>query len=317
MMKFLSLLMIVVICACIVLPQISAQKLQDKVTCPSRKSRCFLRSISCPKQCPFTTPKDPKAKSCYINCNSPICKAECRHRKPSCKGIGAACYDPRFIGADGVVFYFHGKRDEHFALVSDTNLQINARFIGHRPVGRAHDYTWIQALGLLFGPHKFSVEATKASTWDNKIDHLKFSFNETEILDSATSSWKSPDGDVTVERISSANSAVISVYGLVEIGVNVVPISKEDDRVHNYQIPFDVDCFAHLEVQFRFLDLSADVDGVLGRTYRPDYENRAGLGVAMPVVGGYDKYKTTSLFADDCKKCVFSSKNDGDDKGSM
>ncbi|KAI3466150.1 hypothetical protein Pfo_022813 [Paulownia fortunei] len=298
--SYQCLLIIMLICASCV-TRIFAQK-PERVTCTSRRSRCFLKSITCPNQCPFRRPKDPKAKACFINCDSPICKAECRHRKPSCQGIGAACYDPRFIGADGGVFYFHGKSNEHFSLVSDSNLQINARFIGHRPTGRTRDFTWIQALGILFGSHNFSVEATKAATWDINIDHLKFSFDGNEVV--------LTQGDVILERILSTNSVIISLPEIVEIGVNVVPITKEDDRVHNYQIPSD-DCFSHLEVQFRFFDLSHAVEGVLGRTYRPDYESPARLGLAMAVVGGEDKHKTTSLFAADCKKCVFSSMKDG------
>ncbi|KAL6350421.1 hypothetical protein AAG906_004372 [Vitis piasezkii] len=43
--------------------------------------------------------------------------------KPACNGVGAACFDPRFIGGDGIVFYFHGKSNQHFSLVSDVNLQ--------------------------------------------------------------------------------------------------------------------------------------------------------------------------------------------------
>ncbi|KAL1567112.1 hypothetical protein AAHA92_02628 [Salvia divinorum] len=285
---------------------------EETVVCTSKKSPCFLKRISCPKQCPTRKPKDPKAKACFINCDSPICKAECRHRKPSCNGVGAACYDPRFIGADGSVFYFHGKSSEHFSLVSDTNLQINARFTGHRPAGRSRDYTWIQSLGILFGSHSLSVEATKAAKWDSSIDHLRFLYDgdEVSLPQSFLSSWKSAGGEATLERVASTNSAVISIPGIVEIGVNAVPITREDDRIHNYQIPAD-NCFAHLEVQFRFLDLSAEVEGVLGRTYRPDYESHARLGIAMPVVGGEDNYRTTSLLAPDCSKCVFSSINNG------
>lgn len=29
--------------------------------------------------------------------------------KPNCNAPGSGCYDPRFIGGDGRVFYFHGK----------------------------------------------------------------------------------------------------------------------------------------------------------------------------------------------------------------
>lgn len=228
-------------------------------------------------------------------------------KKPNCNGPGAACLDPRFIGGDGIVFYFHGKSNEHFSLVSDLNLQINARFIGLRPAGRPRDSTWIQALGLLFDSHTFSVESTKATAWDNEVDHLKFTYDgmELEIPEGNPSVWQSTENAVKVERTSNKNSALITIPEVAEISVNVVPVTKEDDRIHNYQIPSD-DCFAHLEVQFRFFGLSSEVEGVLGRTYQPDFVNPAKPGVAMPVVGGEDKYRTTSLLTSDCNSCMFS-----------
>lgn len=227
--------------------------------------------------------------------------------KPNCNSPGAACGDPRFIGGDGIVFYFHGRRDQHFALVSDPNLQINSRFIGHRPEGRARDYTWMQALGFLFDSHTFSLEANRVAKWDNETDHLKFTYNGEHITipEGYLSTWKSPESSITVKRISSKNTVMVSIPDVAEVSVNVVPVTKEDDRIHNYQIPSD-DCFAHLEVQFRFYGLSKDVEGVIGRTYQPDFENPAKPGVAMPVVGGEEKYKTTSLLSGKCGSCIFS-----------
>ncbi|KAK4369134.1 hypothetical protein RND71_012926 [Anisodus tanguticus] len=184
-------------------------------------------------------------------------------RKANCNQPRAACLDPRFIGRDGIVLYFHDKSNEHFSLVSDLNLQINVCFIGLRPVGRPRDYTWIQALGLLFNVHALSVEATKAESWDNEVDHMKFYY----------------DGKETPNK----NGALIRLPEVAEISVNVIPVTKEDDRIHNYQMPSD-DCFTHLDVQFRFYGLSTKVEGVLGRTYQPDFKNPAKLGVAMPVV---------------------------------
>ncbi|CAI9088573.1 OLC1v1022930C1 [Oldenlandia corymbosa var. corymbosa] len=298
--------------------QVLAKKtLTDSVTCSS--GPCSGISMPCPAQCPTTTPNGQNKKACIVDCSSPICAATCINRaKPNCNGRGAACQDPRFIGRDGVVFYFHGKSNEHFSLVSDTNLQINARFIGHRPAGRTRDYTWIQALGILSGSHSISLEATKAAKWEDEIDHLKFSYDGEEISlsEGALAVWNSPDGNVKLERVADKNSVILSIPRVVEIAVNVVPITKEEDRVHNYQIPSD-DCFAHLEVQFRFFGLSAKVDGVIGRTYQPDYETPAKLGDAMPVFGGEDKYRTTSLLSADCKDCLFKpNSNDGNSKNS-
>ncbi|XP_042496272.1 uncharacterized protein LOC122075344 [Macadamia integrifolia] len=276
------------------------------VTCTNRKSKCFLKKVSCPAQCPRVKPTDSKAKACFLDCNSRKCEAVCRHRKPNCNGLGAACFDPRFIGGDGIVFYFHGKSNEQFALISDPNLQINARFIGHRPAGRTRDYTWIQALGVMFDSHTFTLEATRATKWDEGVDHLQFTYDGKPLIvpEGHLSEWKSIQEDLKVERTSSKNSVTVTLQDVAEISVNVVPITEQDNKIHNYQIPSD-DCFAHLEVQFRFFGLSPEVEGVLGRTYRLDFENPAKPGVAMPVVGGEDKYRTSALLSSDCSHCVF------------
>lgn len=61
-------------------------------------------------------------------------------------------------------------------------------------------------------------------------------------------------------------------------------------------------------MQLRFIGgLSPEIDQVLGRTYRLDFENPAKPGVAMAVVGGEDKYRTSSILSADCGNCVFSN----------
>ncbi|KAL4554976.1 hypothetical protein LXL04_037586 [Taraxacum kok-saghyz] len=276
-------------------------------------SRCAGKYIECPSECPESHSYIPRARVCRIDCEDPKCQSVCiRKYTPDCGGPGSACGDPRFIGGDNIVFYFHGKVNEHFSLVSDSNLQINGRFIGHKPTGRPRPFTWIQALGLLFNSHSISIEATKSATWVNEIDHLKFSYDGEEIPLGlgALSTWKSPEGEVEVERTSAVNSVIVNIPGVVEILVNVVPITAEDDKIHGYHVPSD-DCFAHLEVQFKFSRLSDNVEGVLGRTYQPDFVNPAKPGVAMAVVGGEDKYRTTSLLSSDCVKCIYDSSNVG------
>ncbi|CAA7049162.1 unnamed protein product [Microthlaspi erraticum] len=277
------------------------------VYCSNPYTRCYRRYIDCPEECPSTTAMNSKNKVCYADCDRPTCKSQCRMRKPNCNRPGSACYDPRFIGGDGIVFYFHGKSNEEFSLVSDSDLQINGRFIGHRPAGRARDFTWIQALGFLFNSHKFSLEASKSATWDNEIDHLKFSFDgqDLSVPEETLSTWYSPNKDIKIERVTTRNSVIVTIKDKAEIMVNVVPVTKEDDRIHSYKVPSD-DCFAHLEVQFRFFNLSPKVDGILGRTYKPDFQNPAKPGVAMPVLGGEDSFKTSSLLVSDCKTCIFS-----------
>ncbi|GAB4855271.1 hypothetical protein Ancab_023891 [Ancistrocladus abbreviatus] len=274
--------------------------------CSDPSSKCYGKFISCPRQCPAFKPYDTKAKGCFIDCNSINCEAVCKNRRPNCNGIGSACYDPRFVGGDGVMFFFHGESNQHFALVSDADLHINARFIGVRPAGRPRDNTWIQALGLLFNSHSFTLAAQKVPRWNDDIDHLRFTYDGVSIAvpDGHLSSWSAADSGLLVERAARCNSVTVTLPGVVHISVNVVPVTEEDDRIHGYHIPAD-DCFAHLEVQFKLFNLSDRVEGVLGQTYRPDFENPVKRGVPMPVMGGEDKYLTSSLFSADCKFCIY------------
>ncbi|CAI9093692.1 OLC1v1029250C1 [Oldenlandia corymbosa var. corymbosa] len=286
------------------------QVLAQTLTYTCNYGPCSGIQIPCPKQCQGGVTDIEPSKFCIVDCESPKCEAACISLGPDCTGTGSGCHDPRFIGKDGVVFYFHGKSNQHFSLVSDTNLQINARFIGHRPAGRPRDFTWIQSLGILFGSHTVSVEATKAAVWDDQIDHLRFSVDGQQVFlpEGFLNKWTSQVKNnqvLKLERSANKNSVIISIPNIVEIGVRVVPVTEEENRVHNYQIPDD-DCFAHLEVQFRFFNLSSKVDGVIGRTYRPNYETPAKLGDPMPVFGGEDEYRTTSLFSADCKDCLFN-----------
>ncbi|CAH8354980.1 unnamed protein product [Eruca vesicaria subsp. sativa] len=199
---------------------------------------------------------------------------------------------PRFFGGGGIVFNFHGKSNEHFSLVSDPDVQINARFTGHRPIGRTRDFTWIQALGILFNTHKFALETTKVATWDSEVDHLKFTIDGQDLVIPGKNlfSWYSSDKEIKIERLTEKNSVVVTIKDKAEIMVNVVP--------------------------FKFINLSPKVDGILGRTYRPDFKNPAKPGVAMPVVGGEDSFRTSSLLSHDCKTCLFSEEV-GVDSGSV
>jgi hypothetical protein len=53
----------------------------ESVSCNFRRSPCFAKKIQCPSECPSTS-FDPnhkvKPKTCYLDCLSPVCKAECK-----------------------------------------------------------------------------------------------------------------------------------------------------------------------------------------------------------------------------------------------
>ncbi|XP_010264711.1 PREDICTED: uncharacterized protein LOC104602642 [Nelumbo nucifera] len=280
---------------------------QERALCLAR-GRCYLKILQCPVQCTQRKPKkNKKIKGCFIDCSS-TCETTCKFRKPNCNGYGSVCYDPRFVGGDGVMFYFHGAKGGDFALVSDDEFQINAHFIGSRPAGRARDFTWVQTLSVMFDSHTLDLVAKRVSRWDDGVDVLSVHWdgNAVEVPTDGEAEWRTNDGkrEVVVERTDDTNSVRVTITGVVEMDVKVTPVGAEENRVHNYQLPED-DAFAHLETQFRFSNLTDMVEGVLGKTYRPDYVSPVKVGVPMPMMGGEDKYRIPSLHSTLCAVCRF------------
>ncbi|XP_027173664.1 uncharacterized protein LOC113773256 [Coffea eugenioides] len=279
---------------------------QERFFCTAT-SACFWKILTCPSECPSRKPKDNKNKGCFVDCSSK-CEASCKWRKPQCDGFGSLCYDPRFVGGDGMMFYFHGSKGSDFTIVSDDDLQINAHFIGTRPEGRTRDFTWVQALSIMFDTHTLVLAAKRVSRWDDKVDALiaKWDNEMINIPTDGEAEWKINTGNrvVVVERTDDHNTVRATVSGLVQVDVRVTPIGEQENKVHNYQIPSD-DAFAHLETQFKFFKLSDSVEGVLGKSYQPGFVGPAKMGVAMPLMGGEDKYQTPSLTSPLCKLCRF------------
>ncbi|PWA38687.1 root cap [Artemisia annua] len=264
---------------------------------PPTKSKCKLRSYPqcyatehvCPASCP---------NQCEVDCVS--CKPVC-----TCDMPGAVCQDPRFIGADGITFYFHGKKDNDFCLVADNNLHINGHFIGKRNKNMGRDFTWVQSIGVLFANHKLQISAQKTASWDDAIDRISITFDGETILLPETEGAKWQSSTTSITRIQDTNNVVVEVENLFKITTKVVPITKEDSRIHNYGVTDD-DCLAHLDLKFKFYSLSNEVDGVLGQTYKSDYVSNVKMGVLMPVMGGEKKFKSGDLFATDCSVAKFT-----------
>jgi len=226
-----------------------------------------------------------------------------------CNKPGAVCQDPRFIGADGITFYFHGKKDQDFCLVTDSDLHINAHFIGKRNTTMGRDFTWVQSLGILFEDHQLYLGALKTATWDDAMDRLALSFDGQLITlpEFEGARWRSPVSGVTIVRSGATNKVEVQAEGKFKIKAVVVPITEKESLIHKYGIN-DKDCFAHLDLSFKFYSLSEEVNGVLGQTYASSYVSRVKMGVAMPVLGGEREFSTSSLFATDCAVARFRGK---------
>ncbi|KAF5744831.1 hypothetical protein HS088_TW07G00411 [Tripterygium wilfordii] len=229
-----------------------------------------------------------------------------------CNRPGALCQDPRFVGADGLTFYFHGKKDSDFCIVSDSNLHINAHFIGRRNPNLKRDFTWVQSLGILFDNHRLFIGANKTSTWDDSVDRLELQFDGDSIIlpDRAGSQWKSKMSRLTITRTRNTNAVDIEVKNNFKIKASVVPITEKDSMIHNYGITQE-DCFAHLDMSFKFYSLSGDVNGVLGQTYASNYVSKIKVGVLMPVMGGQKEFSSSSLFSTDCAVAHYTGQDLG------
>ncbi|GJM89678.1 hypothetical protein PR202_ga05887 [Eleusine coracana subsp. coracana] len=224
-----------------------------------------------------------------------------------CNLPGAVCEDPRFIGGDGNTFYFHGRRDRDFCLLSDASLHINGHFIGSHVPGLKRDPTWVQAIAVQFsGHHRLYVGARKTAVWDDESDRLAIIFDgeAVHVPNLANARWEAPitiaSPSLTVTRTNkAANGVVVELDGVFKITANAVPITEEDSRAHSYGVTAD-DCLAHLDLAFKFHALTDDVHGVLGQTYRSSYVNRMDVTKKMPVMGGERDFVASGLFAADC-----------------
>ncbi|KAF8410348.1 hypothetical protein HHK36_002876 [Tetracentron sinense] len=260
---------------------------------------CYGIPHTCPSGCP---------RLCEVDCR--LCKPYCACDKP-----GAVCQDPRFIGGDGVMFYFHGKKDKDFCLVSDPDIHVNAHFIGKRS-NKGRDFTWVQSIGILFESHQLYLGALKVAQWDELVDNMLIQLDGEDIVIPAGrgKSWWSPEAGLKLRRHAEANAVEVQVEGLFEIKARVVPITSEESKVHGYDVAED-DCFPHLELNFKFNSLSHRVNGVLGQTYRPSFRSRVKMAAAMPIMGGAEKFAVSQLFATDCVVSNFGFKMEAAEGG--
>jgi len=233
---------------------------------------------------------------------------------------GTSCGDPRFTGGDGNTFYFHGKKDQDFCIVSDADLHINAHFIGNHNPALNRDFTWVQALGVTFGDdnHRLYVGARRAVEWDEEEDHIQVTFDgepvDVDAVKNARWASKAVPG-LSVTRMDTVNTVMVELDGVFAISANAVPITDRDDRIHKYG-KTGGDSLVHLDLGFQFRNLTKDVDGVLGQTYRPGYVSRLDIGAKMPVMGGAPKYLSAGLFSTDCAVSRFHHRSGGGGGGA-
>ncbi|XP_077234193.1 uncharacterized protein LOC143876368 [Tasmannia lanceolata] len=189
-----------------------------------------------------------------------------------------------------------------FCLLSDSDLHINAHFIGKRNPAMKRDFTWVQSIGVLFDDHKLFIGAQNMATWDNSIDRLSVASDGEPIFLPLVegAKWQSSvEPNLTITRSRDTNGVVVEVDGRFKITSAVVPITEEESQVHGYGVTED-DCLAHLELGFKFYSLTGDLHGALGQTCREGYTSKVKISAPMPVMGGERKFAALNLFSTDC-----------------
>lgn len=266
-------------------------------SCQDPKTGNYTQCLAtCPSKCP---------NECVVGC--PDCSTAC-----FCDIVpGTVCGDPRFTGADGNDFYFHGHKDGDFCVLSDPNLHINAHFIGKHNPAIKRDFTWVQALGILFASnHRLYVGVQKTKTWNDEVDRLTITFDgePVSIPEEVNAKWvPSSAPALTITRSAAVNGVILDLDGVFTIMANAVPITEKDSKIHNYGVGSD-DALAHFDLSFKFYSLSDTVDGVLGQTYRPDYVNKLDVSKKMPLMGGAPRFVSSGIFSTDCKVAQYGSK---------
>eukprot|EP00850_Spirogloea_muscicola_P018126 SM000163S02294 [mRNA] locus=s163:61724:63448:+ [translate_table: standard] len=221
-----------------------------------------------------------------------------------CKAGGSLCGDPRLVGGDGVPFWFHGRRDADFCIVSERNLHINAHFIG-KSAG-VHDLTWVQAVVIMYDNHKLYVGAQQEAVWSPQSDHLLFVLDGQPLLPVSNTAeevvYEAADAKLTIKRAGKANSGRLEIEGLMAMNVEIHPIAKSNWTEDS--------CFAHMDMSMEFGQLSGRAEGVLGQTYQKLWSppnEKEGTKVTSYILHDIDSYTSSGLFNADCPVSVFEN----------
>ncbi|GFZ10460.1 late embryogenesis abundant protein-related [Actinidia rufa] len=163
------------------------------------------------------------------------------------------------LGGDGIMFYFHGRKNKDFCLASDSEIHINAHFIGKR-CKKGRDFTWFQSIGILFRRHRFYLGARTVAKWQESTENM------------------------------------------------LTKLSGEDIAIPNVE----EDCFAHLELYFKFESISKMVDGGFGADLQTNLPKSSQNGCSPASLGGAEKFASSHLFATDCAVSKFRIEKEED-----
>ncbi|GAQ88469.1 hypothetical protein KFL_004310070 [Klebsormidium nitens] len=217
---------------------------------------------------------------------------------------GGVCGDPHFAAPGGIFFDWHGVRDQIFSIISDTDFQMNARFVGERTNTENVEHgTWIEEMAMGYKDeagvtHFVSIGIDQEKEFE-AADVFFFTFDGEDIpVGSGTAeyTWTSPDGQATITREPHMRAhARIKIDGhfeatfspRIESRIQLDPLGK------------------YLDMDMDHLTISRHAHGVLGQMFRPDAIERRNAvttnatGHEFLVEGVTSDYRVSSLTSAD------------------
>ncbi|CAI7765510.1 unnamed protein product [Closterium sp. NIES-53] len=245
--------------------------------------------------------------------------------------------DPHFTGADGSHFDFSGKPNRNYALVSDPHFQMNGFFGGRysRWNGDVKALTWIRSVGLMAGHHTVVLEARRGAeaeysngylarvAADGVAVELTVPGTTVQLWDGATLKWEA------ARKLSGTD--LVDVYDVTIKGVAIIRLTLRPE-VKNLRTA--TDAAVHFGLDVLFSSFSQAVHGVLGQTFRPEFQGRLshqklewsdllqvmvvpGDNAEGFIDGSMDDYEVTDLVKADCKMCRFTRAHAVDEEMSI
>lgn len=237
--------------------------------------------------------------------------------------------DPHFTGADSSHFDFSGVPNKHFALLSDTDLHVNALFGGrYGPRGSSSQkaQTWMRQISILRGTHSLLLEAragADASYGDGYMQSIIADGKELQLKDVGEKADVFGDGQVELTWLVRGEPEADDIVDKYEVKVKNVMRMVLTLRPEVEALRTEEDGTVHFGVNIVEANFSPIVHGVLGQTYRPDFATRLkrqqlvydeilkvnvvpGENAEGFLDGNVLDYMVSDVFSYDCKYAMFS-----------
>ncbi|CAI7920003.1 unnamed protein product [Closterium sp. NIES-54] len=207
------------------------------------------------------------------------------YQPPSEFFVGKVCDgnvtgDPHFVGADKSRFDFSGQPGENFALISDAHIAVTAYFGGRVEkewMGQKNKVmTWMRNIAILWGHHSVVFEARPGPDSEYGAGYLKAIYVDGEKTSLSFPGEKMYlfDGSVEMKWVDARKKVGDDLVDIYEITVAEIITLRLILRPEIKLMRTKDDGLVHFTIEVVSAQLSANVHGVLGQTYRPDFAGR-------------------------------------------